>query len=58
MNENSGTQFDPVLVKYMIDMIQDGFTYKIHHYDESEETKSPYEKIQKNCEEKLEEKRG
>ena len=33
---NSGKQFDPDLVRYMIDMIEDGFTYSIHHYDEND----------------------
>ena len=33
LRENSGGQFDPELVKYMIEMIEDGFTYNIHHYD-------------------------
>ncbi len=30
---NSGKQFDPDLVRYMISMIEDGFAYRIHHYD-------------------------
>lgn len=36
LRDNSGKQFDPELVKYMIDMIEDGFTYNIHHYDEED----------------------
>jgi len=36
LNENSGKQFDPDLVKYMLDMIEDGFTYQIHHYDDED----------------------
>ena len=34
LNGNSGTQFDPNLVPYMIDMIEDGFVYTIHKYEE------------------------
>ena len=34
--DNSGKQFDPELVRYMIDMIEDGFVYRIHHYDEDD----------------------
>lgn len=34
LNRYSGEQFDPELVKYMIEMIEDGFTYNIHHYDD------------------------
>lgn len=34
LNRYSGEQFEPELVKYMIDMIEDGFTYNIHHYDD------------------------
>lgn len=34
LRSNSGKQFDPELVNYMVDMIEEGFTYNIHHYDE------------------------
>ena len=36
LKENSGKQFDPDLVRHMVDMIEDGFTYNIHHYDEED----------------------
>ena len=36
LTSNSGKQFDPDLVRYMIDMIEDGFVYGIHHYDEED----------------------
>ena len=35
LKNNSGTQFDPSIVVYMIDMIEDGFTDKIQHDDPS-----------------------
>lgn len=44
LRENSGKQFDPDLVKYMIDMIEDGFAYNIHHYDEENREVNNYEK--------------
>ena len=31
LKENSGKQFDPELVKHMIDMIEDGFVYDVHN---------------------------
>lgn len=36
LTSNSGKQFDPDLVRYMINMIEDGFVYGIHHYDEED----------------------
>lgn len=45
LHENSGKQFDPDLVRYMIDMIEDGFTYHIHHYDEEDREVNHLEKV-------------
>lgn len=45
LHENSGKQFDPDLVKHMIDMIEDGFTYRIHHYDEEDREINHFEEV-------------
>ena len=45
LHENSGKQFDPDLVKYMVEMIEDGFAYQIHHYDNEDREINNIEKV-------------